>query len=102
MSDITENTELDETVFHVTDTLDLHGFYPEQIPEVVEEFIRHACELKLTQVKIIHGKGRSRLKFEVHQVLKQHPAVLNFSDAPPYSGGWGATFVTLNCKCDPD
>ena len=90
-----DSTEFQEELFHVTDTLDLHGFYPQQIEEVVNEFLNQAVQLKLKELKIIHGKGRSRLKFEVHQVLKQHPFVVQFHNAPPYSGGWGATIVKM-------
>ncbi|MBN2030419.1 Smr/MutS family protein [bacterium] len=79
----------------VTDTLDLHGFFPEQVKEIVQDFIENALELKLKQVKIIHGKGKSRLKFEVYQVLKNHPQIIHFSDSAPESGGWGATIVEL-------
>lgn len=88
------NGELPEFI-KVTDVLDLHGFFPEQVPEMVEEFIKNALELKLYQLRIIHGKGRSKLKWTVHQVLKGHPDVARFGDAPPEIGGWGATIVEL-------
>jgi len=79
----------------VTDVLDLHGFFPEQIEEVVNAFIENARTLQLKQLRIIHGKGKSRLKWEVHQVLENHKDVVSFSDASPSSGGWGATIVEL-------
>ncbi len=79
----------------VTDTLDLHGFFPEQIPDVVESFIENAFELELKTLRIVHGKGKSRLKYEVHQVLKQSPHVGRFYDASPGMGGWGVTIVEL-------
>lgn len=82
----------------VTDALDLHGFFPEQIPEMITAFIENARSLQLTELRIIHGKGRSRLKFEVHQALKSHPDVVSFHDAPPESGGWGVTLVHLNAR----
>ena len=85
---------LPETVI-ITDVLDLHGFYPEQIEEVVGAFLDNALELKLEEVRIIHGKGKSRLKWEVHQILKQRADVETFTDASPESGGWGATVVLL-------
>jgi DNA-nicking Smr family endonuclease len=81
--------------FVVTDTLDLHGFFPQQVPKMVAEFVDNALRLGLRRLRIVHGKGRSRLKWEVHQVLKAHPAVGRFSDAPPEAGGWGATIVLL-------
>ena len=79
----------------VTDTLDLHGFFPEQIPEIVESFIENARELHLKTLRIIHGKGKSRLKFEVHRVLKKSSQVKKFCDASLDAGGWGATIVEL-------
>ena len=79
----------------VTDTLDLHGFFPEQIREIIPVFIEHANELNLKTIRIIHGKGKSRLKFEVYQILKENPFVLSFRDAPPELGGWGVTVVEL-------
>lgn len=79
----------------VTDVLDLHGFFPEQIPEIMEAFIDHAVELGLVNLRVIHGKGKSKLKWAVHQVLKTHPRVLWFGDAPPAYGGWGATIIEL-------
>ncbi len=79
----------------ITDVLDLHGFFPQQVKEVVEEFLQNGKRLNLTHLRIIHGKGRSRLKFETYRVLKSNPLVRDFYDAPPSSGGWGATIVEL-------
>ena len=80
----------------VTDTLDLHGFFPEQVDEIIESFILNAVHLKLCRLKIVHGKGKSRLKHEVHRALKNNTHVVCFEDAPPYLGGWGVTVVELN------
>jgi DNA-nicking Smr family endonuclease len=79
----------------VTDVLDLHGFFPEQIPEVLDEFIKNAHSLRLKTLRIIHGKGKSRLKFEVLRFLKDCPSVSRYYDAFPESGGWGATVVEV-------
>jgi dsDNA-specific endonuclease/ATPase MutS2 len=79
----------------VTDTLDLHGFFPEQVPPMIGDFIENAKELGLRSLRIVHGKGKSRLKWEVHQVLKEHPEVVSYRDAAPEAGGWGATIVLL-------
>ncbi len=92
-----EDENLPEYI-EVTDVLDLHGFFPEQIPEVMEEFLRHAQELGLVNLRVIHGKGKSKLKWAVHQVLKNHPQVLWFGDAPPGYGGWGATIIELKTR----
>jgi dsDNA-specific endonuclease/ATPase MutS2 len=79
----------------VTDTLDLHGLFPEQIPEIIRDFIDNAHSLKLRRLRIVHGKGKSRLKWEVHRVLKASSSVETYGDAPPQEGGWGATVVVL-------
>jgi DNA-nicking Smr family endonuclease len=84
----------------VTDVLDLHGFFPEQISEVMGEFIRNAAGLRLRTLRIIHGKGRSRLKYEVLRFLGDCPDVERAYDAPPESGGWGATIVELRVSPD--
>ena len=86
----------------ITDVLDLHGFFPEQIPEVLEEFVRSAAEKGLHCLRIIHGKGKSRLKFEVRQALETNPHVAWFGDAPLGYGGWGATVVELKTQATED
>ncbi len=90
-------TELQNPV-QVEDFLDLHGFFPEQIAEIVQEFISYAVEQKYKRVTIAHGKGKSRLKWEVHQVLKEQPSVLHFQDASSQQGGWGRTVVELKIE----
>jgi DNA mismatch repair protein MutS2 len=85
----------------VTDTLDLHGFFPEQIEEIMEAFLQNALDLRLRRLLIIHGKGKSRIKYLVIQSLKRHPRVQRFYDAPPWEGGWGATVAELNSGAGP-
>ncbi|RKY76965.1 DNA mismatch repair protein MutS [candidate division KSB1 bacterium] len=82
----------------VTDVLDLHGFFPEQVEEVVKEFLLNAVKLKFRHTRIIHGKGKSRLKYEVHKILSFSPYVESFKDCAPDSGGWGATCVVLKIR----
>lgn len=82
----------------VTDVLDLHGFFPEQVPEVLDEFLRNAVRLGLRRLRIIHGKGKSRLKHAVLQELRGRSEVESFADAPPEFGGWGATVVFLRLE----
>ncbi|KAA3620436.1 MAG: DNA mismatch repair protein MutS [Calditrichaeota bacterium] len=96
-----KKTEIPEELrnpVQVEDFLDLHGFFPEQIAEVVQEFINYAVEKKYPKVTIVHGKGKSKLKWEVHRILREMPAVLHFSDAAPQAGGWGRTVVDLKLE----
>ena len=91
-----ETAETVPDYYVVTDELDLHGFFPEQIPEMIEDFLANAKKLGLKRVRIVHGKGKSKLKYIVHKNLTLHPLVTKFSDAPPEAGGWGATIVLLD------
>lgn len=95
MDEDTSEEDLASGQYIVTDTLDLHGYFPEQIPAMIQDFIGNARTLKLHRLRIVHGKGKSRLKYEVHKALKINPHVEVFGDAPPESGGWGATVVVL-------
>lgn len=79
----------------VTDVLDLHGFYPEQIAEIVSEYIEWAAKEGMKKVRITHGKGKSRLKWETRQTLAELPWCVAAYDAPPELGGWGSTIVEL-------
>jgi DNA-nicking Smr family endonuclease len=86
----------------ITDELDLHTFAPRDIPSVVEEYL-HACrEEGLRLVRLVHGRGRGVQRAEVRRVLQRlTEEVDSFADAPPASGGWGATLVTLRPRSGP-
>jgi len=89
------NCEALPDFIQVKDVLDLHGFFPEQIPEIIRDFIDNALKLKFTELRIIHGKGKSRLKHACYMELRENPHVIQFYDAPPELGGWGSTIVRL-------
>lgn len=82
----------------VTNVLDLHGFFPEQIEEMLAAFIENAVEQGYRECRIIHGKGKSRLKWLTRNFLETCPAVVDYYDAPPELGGWGATIVEIRVK----
>ena len=80
----------------ITEVLDLHAFAPRDVPSVVEEYLRACREEGLTLVRLVHGRGRGVQRAEVQRVLRRMTAeVESFGDAPPESGGWGATLVRL-------
>ena len=79
----------------VTDFLDLHGFFPEQVMEMVDEFLENARRLGIEEVRIAHGKGKSVMRREVWKLLEGHPLVTDFRQAPPDRGSWGATIVRI-------
>ncbi|MFH1680416.1 MAG: Smr/MutS family protein [Candidatus Eisenbacteria bacterium] len=86
----------------VTDDLDLHGLFPEQVPEILEEFIRNARALGIREVRIAHGKGKSVMRRLVREFLERHPLVIDFRQAPPDRGGWGATIARVLLEGDPN
>src|SRR5512140_3688413 len=85
-------------VLPLTGELDLHPFAPRDIPSVVEEYVRACHEQGLSELRLIHGRGRGVQRAVVHRLLGAMPEVAAFSDAPPASGGWGATLVTLRTR----
>lgn len=94
---MTVNDSADELpeFIRVTDILDLHGTPIKLIPDMIDAFLQNAIELKLERVQIIHGKGRSRLKYITYQLLHDDPRVQRFYDALPELGGWGRTVIEL-------
>ena len=79
----------------IEDAIDLHTFRPADIPSLIEEYIDACIRAGFTSVRIIHGKGTGLQKTRVQALLRRHPRVLSFTDAPPEAGGWGATIVAL-------
>ena len=85
-----------------SDTLDLHTFSPKELPSLLEEFIHQSQNAGIYLVKIIHGKGSGALRRRVQSLLARDQRVVAFYDAPPESGGWGATVVELGPVKEPE
>ena len=79
----------------ITDTLDLHPFRPNEIRDVVNEYLQAARDKGFRQLRLIHGKGKGVQRANVQGLLGKHPLVQSFRDADPMGGGWGATLVEL-------
>ena len=77
----------------IEDSLDLHAFAPRDIPSVVDEYLRAAHQAGLRDVRLIHGRGIGVQRARVQQVLRDHPLVVSFADAP--ESHLGATVVHL-------
>lgn len=73
--------------------LDLHSFHPRDLPSLVDEYLRAAQDCGLREVRLIHGRGIGVARARVHQILRDHPLVVSFTDAP--ESHLGATVVTL-------
>jgi dsDNA-specific endonuclease/ATPase MutS2 len=72
----------------IEQSLDLHAFAPRDIPSVVQEYI--------TEVRLIHGRGRGIQRGIVQHVLDDHPLVVEFFDDGV--SHLGATIAILKSK----
>ncbi|HXU76915.1 MAG TPA: Smr/MutS family protein [Methylomirabilota bacterium] len=75
--------------------LDLHTFKPQDLKELIPDYLDACRRQKIFQVRIIHGKGIGALRRTVHSILAKHPDVVSFTLDHPEYGGWGATLVKL-------
>jgi len=75
--------------------LDLHGLRLEEALEKVEKYLNDAALAGLEEIIIYHGLGKGILAKGVTELLKNHPLVKEFKDAPPHMGGYGAKIVKL-------
>jgi DNA-nicking Smr family endonuclease len=82
----------------ITEELDLHTFAPRDVPAVVADYLDACHERGLLLVRIVHGRGRGVQRAVVQRLLRELSHVESFADAPPSSGGWGATLVRLRAK----
>ena len=60
--------------------LDLHAFRPRDIAAVVDEFVTAAQEAGLTEVRLVHGRGKGVQRGMVQAALERHPGVVEFRD----------------------
>jgi len=74
--------------------LDLHAFRPKEVPDLVREYLRSCRAAGITEIRIIHGKGKGVLRETVHALLRREPMVKNFRLANDRSS-WGATLVDI-------
>jgi dsDNA-specific endonuclease/ATPase MutS2 len=75
--------------------LDLHTFRPDEVLDVVKEYLECCREEGILQIRIIHGKGKGVQRTAVRKLLGQLDLVSSFRDAEETAGGWGATVVDL-------
>jgi DNA-nicking Smr family endonuclease len=75
--------------------LDLHTFRPNEVPELVKDYLDECRSRGILEVRIIHGKGKGVQRRTVHTILERRDDVAEYGTAPGHRGGWGATLVTL-------
>jgi dsDNA-specific endonuclease/ATPase MutS2 len=74
--------------------LDLHAFAPRDIPSVVQEYVDAAAAAGLSEVRLIHGRGRGVQRGIVQAALERHPRVAEFWDDT--DAHLGATIARLD------
>jgi dsDNA-specific endonuclease/ATPase MutS2 len=75
------------------DVLDLHGFAPRDVAEIVADYLDRAHAAGFEGVRLIHGRGVGVQRERVRSLLARDARVASFGDAPGGAGGWGATIV---------
>jgi DNA-nicking Smr family endonuclease len=65
------------------------------VPSVVGEYLTAAHARGFREVRLIHGRGIGVQRRIVQSLLREHPLVASFADAPEERGGRGATLVRL-------
>ncbi len=87
----------DEPVpFPITGELDLHAFRPNEVGDLLRDYLAECQKLRLKSVRVIHGKGTGALRQGVHHLLQRLPCVSEIVwPLGQDQGGWGATLVLL-------
>ncbi|MEW6443720.1 MAG: Smr/MutS family protein [bacterium] len=96
MKDPESGPEQEPLELPIDDTLDLHTFRPQEVTDLVSDYLAACREKGILEVRIIHGKGTGALRRTVHAVLGRLPGVRSFRLAGEDAGGWGATLVVLD------
>ena len=94
-SDDDREPDPEEVALPIEDSIDLHAFQPRDVRDVVHSYLEAALEAGFAEVRVIHGRGIGVQRETVRALLERHPDVLEFGDADPGRGGWGATLVKL-------
>lgn len=85
-----ENAELP-----VDGVLDLHNFHPKEVKPLVLAYIEQCRERGISELRIIHGKGKGQLRRTVHSILDAHEHVIGYRLGGHGGGSWGATIADL-------
>ncbi len=79
----------------ITDSIDLHAFFPKDIKAVTVEYLKEAHRKGFRIVRIIHGKGIGVQRETVRKVLERSELVESFKNSDEFSGGSGSTVAKL-------
>ncbi len=89
------NEDVEPLELPIDGTLDLHTFRPQEVADLIAEYLQVCLERQIFTLRIVHGKGIGTLRETVHAQLKKSPMVADFHLAGGEAGGWGATIVYL-------
>ena len=78
-----------------TSELNVIGTTVDEATDRVDKYLDDAFLAGVESIRIVHGHGKGALKRAIGALLKGHPHVERFSEAPANQGGGGATIVTL-------
>ena len=76
----------DPIPIEINGVLDLHHFSPKDLRTLVPDYLSECAARNITEVKIIHGKGRGILRRTVHALLDKNPQVDSFRLAAEQNG----------------
>ncbi|HLL70761.1 MAG TPA: Smr/MutS family protein [Pyrinomonadaceae bacterium] len=96
-----DNPFPEPVTLEITDVFDLHTIAPRDVERAVQEYLAEARRAGFRSVRIIHGKGQGVQRRLVHGILARTPFIREWTDAPPQSGGWGATVAHLTYADNP-
>jgi DNA-nicking Smr family endonuclease len=77
----------------IEEAIDLHPFAPRDVVAVVDDYLHAAHAAGFTIVRLIHGRGKGVQRASIQRLLRDHPLVASFYDAP--ESHLGATVVAL-------
>ena len=77
----------------IEDAIDLHSFAPRDVISVVDEYLHAARQAGFAEVRLIHGRGKGVQRAGIQRLLRGHPLVERYWDAP--ESHLGATVVRL-------
>ncbi|MBJ6802507.1 endonuclease MutS2 [Geomonas propionica] len=76
-------------------SINLLGLRVEEAIGELEPFLNHAALDRISEVRVVHGKGTGALMKGVRSYLTGHPLVAEFRTGERFEGGDGVTVVTL-------
>ena len=77
----------------IEDSFDLHSFPPREVVPAASDYLDAAREAGIAEVRLIHGKGTGAQRAAIQRLLRDHPLVETYWDAP--ESHLGATIVRL-------